>query len=143
MVSIEVRDVGEVVGQVFGHFGKHAIIQIAFYDVKTNWNQSANDRALIQGSFQFDLEAAYNAVGGRSKGVTDSGMTESIAERLLGVVIAGLLVGVPASLIAILFRTTKNRDRMQSNPNNVIVRNCKNREIAKNPHVGPDQGGQV
>jgi hypothetical protein len=59
-LEMNVADVGKIQGQGVGHFGRYSIIQVNFYALKSNWNQTTAERELIQGSFKFDPATAYN-----------------------------------------------------------------------------------
>ena len=46
-MEMDVDNVGGVSGQTVGHFGRYSIVQVMFYDLKSNWSQSTADRELI------------------------------------------------------------------------------------------------
>jgi len=59
--SIEIKQPNDdnLMGQIVGYFGRSAIVQVMFYDIKSNWIQSEADRKLILGSFYFDPAFKY------------------------------------------------------------------------------------
>jgi hypothetical protein len=59
-LEMNVDGVGRIQGQGAGHFGQYSIIQVNFYDLKSNWNLTTAERELIQESFKFDPSVAYN-----------------------------------------------------------------------------------
>ncbi len=60
-----VSNLGDVKAQTIGYFGKYALVQLIFYDLRSDWDQSKDYRELLFKSFQFDPDKAY--------GIADAG----------------------------------------------------------------------
>jgi len=60
-MKVDTTNIGEVVAKAVGHFGRHVIVQVMFYDLKAHWDKAELERDLILGSFIFDPEMAYRA----------------------------------------------------------------------------------
>jgi len=104
MMSLEadVANIGKVRGIMVGHFGRRAIIQIMFYDLKSNWSQSKPEREVILESFRFDPSMTYDEAFKNKVGISDR--LSQAAVRGIGY---GLLAGV-LGLICGLFKLITN-----------------------------------
>jgi hypothetical protein len=89
-LEADVANTSKVKGITVGHFGKRAIIQVMFYDLKSNWSQSKRERDLILGSFQFDPAAAYSKVAERPIGFFERRAMEALPIIVLVLLVAGI-----------------------------------------------------
>jgi len=87
--SIEIKrpNVENMQGQIVGHFGKYATVQVMFYDLVSNWSQSKADRNLILGSFYFDPASKYTPID--SSLGTSKRADKRAFKRLLEVFVGG------------------------------------------------------
>lgn len=97
-LEMQVAGIGKIKGQIKGYFGKKAMIQVMFYDHKSNWENSAQDRSAVLNSLIFDPSAAYD--------ITLKKKTNLF--RRFGM--SGL-VGAICGAAAVLFSTIKKRLR--------------------------------
>jgi len=97
-IEIERPNVENMIGQVIGHFGRYSIVQVMFYDLKSNWNQSEAERNLILGSCYLDPAFKYvptDSSLGTSKRIetkSDKNAFTRILEAMGGGAIASLVV---------------------------------------------------
>jgi hypothetical protein len=105
-LEMNVDGVGKIQGQVAGHFGRYSIIQVNFYDLKSNWNQTTVERELIQESFKFDPAMAYNEDAQKPAGF--------IGRVLPFAVLVLILVGITAAWRYVKIKTSyKRNDNLQ------------------------------
>jgi len=59
--SLEIKQPNDesIKGQIVGHFGKYAIVQVMFYDSESNWSESEAERKIVLASFDFDPAFKY------------------------------------------------------------------------------------
>lgn len=106
-LEMNIDGVGKIRGQVGGHFGRHSIIQVNFYDLKSNWNLTATERELIQESFMFDPAMAYNEDAQKPVGF--------IGRVLPFAVLALILVGITVALRYVRIKASyKKNDNLQN-----------------------------
>jgi len=97
-LEMNVDGVGKIQGQVAGHFGRHSIIQVNFYDLKSNWGQTATERELIQESFNFDPAMAYNEDAQKQVGFIGRVLPFAVLVLILvGITVAWRYVKIKAS----------------------------------------------
>jgi len=70
-IEMNVDNLGRVKTSVVGHFGRRAVIQMGFFDLKSNWNQSKPERDLILESFHFDPAMTYSEAYGNRPSIPD------------------------------------------------------------------------
>ena len=86
-LEIEKPNVENMKGQIVGHFGRYALIQVMYYDLESNWSQSEADRNLILGSFYFDPASKYEPID--SSLGTSKRADKSAFKRLLEAFVGG------------------------------------------------------
>lgn len=97
-LEMNVEGVGKIQGQVAGHFGKYSIIQVNFYDLKSNWSQTKDERELIQGSFKYDPAMAYNETAQKPVGFIEGVLPFAVLVLILvGITAAWRYVKLRAS----------------------------------------------
>lgn len=89
-LEADVANTGKVKGIMVGHFGRRAIIQAMFYDLKPNWSQSKRERDLILGSFQFDPVSAYSEAAESRVGFFERRAMEALPIMVLVLIVAGI-----------------------------------------------------
>jgi hypothetical protein len=101
-VEAAVHNVGKLKAEAVGHFGRHAIIQVIFYDRAIDWEQSKSERNLILGSFRFDPGSEH----------MESEKADSLRAGLLVKVIGGIIAGFAVALAFFLIHSTKAKRRI-------------------------------
>jgi hypothetical protein len=76
-------------GKIIGHFGSQSLIQVAFFDLKSNWSKSEPDRNLILESFKFDPTMTYNEAYRNKPGILNL-----LSSRVVRVVSVALFSGI-------------------------------------------------
>jgi predicted Zn-ribbon and HTH transcriptional regulator len=101
----------ETKGIIVGHFGSQSLIQVAFFDLKSNWSKSNPDRNLILESFQFDPTMTYNEAYRNKPGILNL-----LSSRVSKVVSAALFSGIILLVIGIyIYRRFQYRHKPSQN----------------------------
>jgi hypothetical protein len=78
-------DGGKIRAIMAGHFGRDYVLQLMFYDLPENWNNSRRERDSIFSSFAFDHEMAYDEAHAFRPGISrnlDTAITKGIGGAL-------------------------------------------------------------
>ncbi|MBN1795312.1 MAG: hypothetical protein JW804_01435 [Sedimentisphaerales bacterium] len=89
-LEADVANMGEIKGIIVGHFGRRAIIQVMFYDLKINWSQSKRERDSILGSFEFDPVSAYSETAESRVGFFERRAMEALPMIVLVLIVGGV-----------------------------------------------------
>ena len=101
----------ETKGKIVGHFGSQSLIQVAFFDLKSNWSKSKPDRNLILESFQFDPTMIYNEAYRNKPGILNW-----LSSRVVRVVSVALFSGIILLVIGIyIYRRFQPRHKPSQN----------------------------
>jgi len=108
---VDMDIVGKVKGEVVGHIGRYAIVQLMFYSLDSDWSQFENERNLMFNSFQFDPAMAYNeaAEGPSRPGFWERRAMEALPVIVLLLIVAG--IAVISGWVAGIARRHKHNER--------------------------------
>jgi hypothetical protein len=109
-------------GQIVGHFGKYAIVQVMFYDLESNWSESKSERNILLSSFDFDASFRYVPIEnslGIHEGIetkADKSALKRIFEAIVGG--AGAFLIIAAVILGGLFLKSllSNKKKEDSSP---------------------------
>ena len=97
-LGMEVADLGNVQGQTFGHFGRDALVQVAYYDLADPFAGSEAMRTALDASFKFDADRAY-----------DPGQANGGGFSVGRVIRSAVLYGVLGAVVALVIGLIKKR----------------------------------
>jgi hypothetical protein len=60
IIDMDLEGRGPVRGLVVGHFGRHSLVQVAFYCLRSEWDRYSGVGLAILNSFRFDSNTAYS-----------------------------------------------------------------------------------